>query len=1015
MVDGASATAFSGSLLCEGTPARPPQRLASSAVDRLTRNCVVPHSYRLCQPGNNHTLCQSIDRLAAAQFMEVAPAPPAKGLTPSDDEYVRRQFWWQWHVEAAPRRFGWVAPAAGPLAAPSRPHSELEVKALRATAGLYHSYAVGVGRVNTPGGGYVELCDRCAWDGALFIPPYERHVVDWRANPEIVIDPPKRSPDAIKPRQIRAYYSSVRRVWSYSKLLVLAQRFSGDYGHFLTELLPRLVVALPALRADPELWVLIDCSGSFVKPWLALMGGPGPNGLPPSRLVCKRRGRAPEVIHADCLAYSRFTTPFTSGWRLGLERVREAAHAAAHIEHRPAAPRQLVVWADRDLGRGSGTVHQSRDVVQAEAIVRALSSRLEGYEVRKYLGSHSSPSQTVETFAHAAAIIGPSGSAMHNTLFARPGALVVELLPEDLSYANIWQDASVLSLRYRAFHVRGFRCDTNASLEAADIERLVSHVALELRHVRQFDEALSSTWEAPHSPRMLREHAKRPSASATATARRAPHARYQPLEGRELLEGRGDCAPLPGCASVRRWLAYVPRYGLANRVLELQAAARVARLTNRSLLLPEMMPGIRWDAAFDTCAFRQQQCVVDEELGMRARALPSSLVVPAVGIHGHAGQQARHFYGRPLAVHFVPRELWKPNGRGMSTFELAQHTSAAHADAPLVVLLSVLHLRRAWSRACTGAVRVHCDTPGVGFWAPPPRHVLRFWRQMTPRATIATRVRRAVRAISSMAPHAAASPFAGEASAALVGAVPGVSNRRRHGFLGVHMRHADGSCEDRVQIWWAGKRIEPPKPRCGLVDGCTTLDHRCCDFTLVPDPTVTRAFPTPVAQDAARHCESQLADGRLVLQLARRDRMDTVFVAGDGQRPDLERALSGALARAGVRVVDNVTRTSSAKVWSSHYATARNGWTISDVEDALVDMFVLSHAHTFVANPASSFSGCVRDIRAAYDHALESTIVGVPPHTFAAPSPAAAGERDDPSSHGGAKISSHGDDSVKEL
>mmetsp|Transcript_3797 Transcript_3797/g.12112 ORF Transcript_3797/g.12112 Transcript_3797/m.12112 type:complete len:680 (-) Transcript_3797:1130-3169(-) len=668
-----SPAGFASDLLCGGTPSRPPRPLARSAVDRLSRQCVARHSYRLCRPDGNLTVCQRIVRLAAAQFSEDSPAPPAIGLTPSDDEYVRRQFWWQWNVEAAPRRFGWVAPAAGPAVAPGRPHSEPELETLRATAGLYHSYAVGVGRVIAPGGGYVELCDRCAWDGALFIPPHVRHIVDWRADPEIVIDPPKRSPGAIKPRQIREYYRGVRRVWSYSKLFILAQRFSGDYGHFLTELLPRLVVALPALRADPELRVLVDCSGAFVKPWLALVGGPGPNGLPPSRLVCKRRGRAPEVIHAECLAFSRFTSPFTSGFRLGLERVREAAHAATHLDraldHRPTVPRSTIVWADRDLGRGSVTVHQSRDVLQAEAITRALSSRLGGYTVLQYLGSHSTPSQTVETFARAAAIIGPSGSAMHNILFARPGALVVELLPEDLSYANIWQDASVLSLRYRAFHVPGFRCDTNASLGADDIERLVSHVALELQHVRRLDEGAASTRAADHPPRALRERAIRPTSTAAAAPRAPAHARHQ------LHEGSGDCASPPagaggrvgqskraGCASVRGWLAYVPRYGLANRVIELQAAARVARLTNRSLLLPEMMPGLRWDAAFDTCAFRRQQCVLDEGPAMRSEGeLPLSLVVPAVGIHGHAGQRAlKRFYGRKAAERPLGHVLARP-------------------------------------------------------------------------------------------------------------------------------------------------------------------------------------------------------------------------------------------------------------------------------------------------------------------------------------------------------------------
>eukprot|EP00966_Prymnesium_polylepis_P055988 1295585-Prymnesium_polylepis.1 len=50
------------------------------------------------------------------------------------------------------------------------------------------------------------------------------------------------------------------------------------------------------------------------------------------------------------------------------------------------------------------------------------------------------------------------------------------------------------------------------------------------------------------------------------------------------------------------FLGYVPRYGLANRLVELQAALRVAHLANRTLLLPEMLPGLRWHQAFAVCA-----------------------------------------------------------------------------------------------------------------------------------------------------------------------------------------------------------------------------------------------------------------------------------------------------------------------------------------------------------------------------------------------------------------------------
>ena len=51
------------------------------------------------------------------------------------------------------------------------------------------------------------------------------------------------------------------------------------------------------------------------------------------------------------------------------------------------------------------------------------------------------------------------------------------MLPEDLTYANIWIDASLLGLRYRAIHVPGFRCSNNVTLGAAEARRIAHALA----------------------------------------------------------------------------------------------------------------------------------------------------------------------------------------------------------------------------------------------------------------------------------------------------------------------------------------------------------------------------------------------------------------------------------------------------------------------------------------------------------------------------------------------------------
>uniref|UniRef100_A0A7S4J7U3 Uncharacterized protein n=1 Tax=Prymnesium polylepis TaxID=72548 RepID=A0A7S4J7U3_9EUKA len=94
----------------------------------------------------------------------------------------------------------------------------------------------------------------------------------------------------------------------------------------------------------------------------------------------------------------------------------------------------------------------------------------------------------------------------------------------------------------------------------------------------------------------------------------------------------------------------------------------------------------------------------------------------------------------------------------------------------------------------------------------------------------------------------------------------------------------------------------------------------------------------------------------------------------------MERQLVESLRGRGLEVLNDTRPTT--KVWSSRYhhgAFART-WGVQAVADALVDMRVLAEATLFVANPASTFSGCVRDMRAAAGRSLSSTQVGIPPH-----------------------------------
>ena len=155
--------------ICADVPDRPPTVLATGRLKNLPDTASrVPHTFHLCESRSIH--CHAIVNLTSP-FTEQRPAPAALGLTPRDSKRLRRQFWWQTRPELAPRPFGWILPKGGGGGGRRGSLDRAELTRVRSLAGLYHRYAVGVGRAAAPGGGFVELCKRCPHEGALYVPP----------------------------------------------------------------------------------------------------------------------------------------------------------------------------------------------------------------------------------------------------------------------------------------------------------------------------------------------------------------------------------------------------------------------------------------------------------------------------------------------------------------------------------------------------------------------------------------------------------------------------------------------------------------------------------------------------------------------------------------------------------------------------------------------------------------------------------------------------------------------------
>ena len=85
-------------------------------------------------------------------------------------------------------------------------------------------------------------------------------------------------------------------VQSYDKLLTVLQSNSMGYYHWMVECLPKLAAAMPLLRAQPDIKVLVPCREFAEKTAVML-------GLAPSRLVRNSPG---SVFHCKELYFASF-------------------------------------------------------------------------------------------------------------------------------------------------------------------------------------------------------------------------------------------------------------------------------------------------------------------------------------------------------------------------------------------------------------------------------------------------------------------------------------------------------------------------------------------------------------------------------------------------------------------------------------------------------------------------------------------------------------------------------------
>jgi hypothetical protein len=202
--------------------------------------------------------------------------------------------------------------------------------------------------------------------------------------------------------------------------VLVAKTGSANYGHFLVEMLPRILLNQQALpRSVP---ILLDYRSEPFAPAILEYAG-----VDASRI---------RWLDADPLRVARLWWP-----------TRNTFHPLNNSPHTIAYLQSLGAHARGDAKAGTRT-RRRLFVGRRDARTRRLRNEDDVYSWLEPLGfehvtaGRLSFSQQVETFAHAEIVVGVAGAALANIVFMPPGGRIILLSPDGMPALWFWDVAS---------------------------------------------------------------------------------------------------------------------------------------------------------------------------------------------------------------------------------------------------------------------------------------------------------------------------------------------------------------------------------------------------------------------------------------------------------------------------------------------------------------------------------------------------------------------------------------------
>eukprot|EP00741_Cyanophora_paradoxa_P016899 tig00020943_g16320.t1 len=255
------------------------------------------------------------------------------------------------------------------------------------------------------------------------------------------------------------------------KLASVVTYWGNAYGHFLLDVLPKLLLLRPFVQHDPEFkFAIVDPeynnapgvpakSRPFLREIFALLGLGAHEILEPNITVAYRARTLRAALYDVGMYMGRAPARET------VALLRRFADEAVPYDPGdvPHANNTIVFYSRAEEATGTARDHPDKRVLANEAeVLSAVQAAFPAprWRVVRFTGEGYTFASSLALFRAARAIIGPAGSGLLNMFFARNRTAVVELLGTDAHWLQFeYYAAGACGLPYYLVPIPGGRYD----------------------------------------------------------------------------------------------------------------------------------------------------------------------------------------------------------------------------------------------------------------------------------------------------------------------------------------------------------------------------------------------------------------------------------------------------------------------------------------------------------------------------------------------------------------------------